>query len=1014
MRCLVFSDVVDSTLFVQRAGDVEAARVWGEHDRRARLLCRSRRGREIDRADGFFLLFDATTDAAGFAVDYHALLGELGMTARIGLHVGEVSLRQASAADVAEGAKPVEVDGLAKPLAARVMSLARPGQTLLSHAARCALGELGDYGLLVQACGSYRLKGIDDPVAIYALGRRDTGVFAPPPDTEKAYRVVQIDGAWQPVQDVRHNLPVERDAFVGRRAELQELARRLRDSRLVSVVGVGGSGKTRLVRHFAASWRGDWPAGVCFCDLSEARSLEGICFAVASAFEVALGRGDPVDQLGHAINGRGRCLVVVDNFEQVTQHGPATIGRWFDAAVEAEFIVTSRAPLHLAGEQIFPIEPLGLNGEAVELFVTRAQTQHPGFALSGTNAAAVQEIVRLLDGLPLAIELAAARMAVLSPSQLVDRLRDRFRVLAGGGTMDSRQATLKAAIDWSWNLLAPWEQAALAQCSVFQGGFDLAAAEAVLDLARWSQAPPAIDVVQALLDKSLLRRWSAGGRVDIDEPYFSMYLTIHDYASARRQEDHEADLAVQDRHGHYFAAFGAEAAIESLYMQGGARRRAALAVELDNLIAACRRAIGRADVAAAVGTYRAAWEVLEQTGPFSLGVELGAQVCELDIPDKLRIGAFCARAAALGNVGRADEGLGTLEPLLDWNEQRASPYDRGKLRISAATLCRELGGNERARTLLEEAALLDSEDGKRRLEQRIALALGVVESEQNRIAAARPHFERALVRARQVGDRRGEAASLGNLAMLLQSEGRPDAARAAYEEALAITRETSNRRDESIVLSNLGFIEQSQGALESARQRLTQALEITRQIGARRWEGVVLGHMAELAMLERAAERALALFEASLAIDREVGHPRHEAYVLESLGTLSFQQGLLDSADSQLTAALTLIRGVGNRNSEGSVLSALGKLRCRQGRTDEARAFLTTGEALLREGGLRAQLALLLCVRGEVNLVAGDRLAAEAALQEATHLAHEMNVGDASMLAQNLGRLRQALNSEPE
>jgi ATP/maltotriose-dependent transcriptional regulator MalT len=168
--------------------------------------------------------------------------------------------------------------------------------------------------------------------------------------------------------------------------------------------------------------------------------------------------------------------------------------------------------------------------------------------------------------------------------------------------------------------------------------------------------------------------------------------------------------------------------------------------------------------------------------------------------------------------------------------------------------------------------------------------------------------------------------------------------------------------------------------------------------------------MAELALLDHEGDRAVALFEASLAIDREVGHPRHEAYVIQRLGTLNFEQGRLDAADVQLTEALALIRSVGNRRSEGAVLSVLGDLRCRQGRVDDGRTLLAGGEALLREGGLRAELALLLCVRGQADLVAGDRVAARAALQEASDLAREMNVGDASMLAQNVGRLRQALD----
>ena len=181
------------------------------------------------------------------------------------------------------------------------------------------------------------------------------------------------------------------------------------------------------------------------------------------------------------------------------------------------------------------LDPLPLERDAVELFVQRARAQQADFALGPGNRAAVGEIVRLLDGLPLAIELAAARARVLSPAQLVERLRDRFRLLAGARGAAARQATLRAAIDWSWDLLAPWEQAAFAQCSVFERGFTLAAAESVLELTAWPEAPQTIDAMQALVDKSLLRSWipAEPARYDIEEPCFGMYLSLHEYAAEK-------------------------------------------------------------------------------------------------------------------------------------------------------------------------------------------------------------------------------------------------------------------------------------------------------------------------------------------------------------------------------------------------------------------------------------------------------------------------------------------------
>ena len=698
MRTLLFTDVVDSTRVVERLGDARAAEIWAAHDRRGRALLVRHRGREIDRTDGFFLLFDEPADAASYALGYHAALAELGLSARVGIHVGAVTLRENTPEDIAHGAKPVETEGLAKPLAARIMALAGGGQTLLSAAAREALAEIIPDGAAIESHGHYRLKGIEEPVGIFELGTPGASPFSPPADVDKAHRVIQDGNLWRPVREVRHNLPAERDAFVGRNTDLRALAARLdAGSRLITVLGPGGTGKTRFVRRYGWSWLGDWPGGVYFCDLSDAKSLDAILGAVAVALGIPLGKDDPGVQLGHAIAGRGRCLVILDNFEQIVAHAADTVGRWLDRAVEASFVVTSRERLHLPGEELLPLEPLPVTMDAIDLFVARARAQLPDFVLGDGNRAAVAEAVRLLDGLPLAIELAAARVRVLSPAQLVVKLRDRFQVLAGARGASARQATLRTAIDWSWDLLAPWEQAAFAQCSVFEGGFTLEAAEAVLELSPWPDAPSAMDAIQALVDKSLLRTWvpSDRGRYDIEEPYFGMYISIHEYAEEKlRASSAGAERACEERHGRYFARFGTEDALEALLRHGGVQRRGVLALELENLVAACRRATGRGDGAVAIAAYRAAWEVLEFHGPFTLGVALGVEVLALPGVDaSLRAAAALTLALALRRTGRIDE----------------------------------------ARTRLTEAQSVAVAAGDRRLEVRVLGSLGILHREQGRM-----------------------------------------------------------------------------------------------------------------------------------------------------------------------------------------------------------------------------------------------------------------------------------------
>jgi predicted ATPase/class 3 adenylate cyclase/Tfp pilus assembly protein PilF len=972
-HALLFTDVVDSTRLVERLGDARAAEVWAEHDRRARDLLARHRGREIGRADGFFLLFDDPTEAARYALAYHQALADLALSARVGLHVGPVTLRENTAEDIARGAKSTEVEGLATPLTARVMALAGPRQTLLSRAAREALADRLPEGTEVESHGHYRLKGVEAPLEIFELGVRGSSPFVPPADVDKAYRVVRAGELWCPLREIRHNLPAERDAFVGRTVELRTLAARLDAGiRQLTVLGPAGTGKTRFVRRYGLAWLGDWPGGVYFCDLSEARSLDGIYFAVAVALAVPLGKDDPGVQLGHAIAGRGRCLVILDNFEQVLTHASATLGRWLDRAADAAFVVTSRERLHLPGEEIFPIEPLPIEKEAIDLFAARARAQRPEFVLGDANRAAVAEVVRLLDGLPLAIELAAARVRVLSPAQLVERMRDRFEILAGARGAAARQATLRAAIDWSWDLLTPWEQAALAQCSVFEGGFTLEAAEAVLDLARWPDAPPAMDAVQALVDKSLLRTWvpAGQGRYALEEPYFGMYLSIHEYAVEKlRASGLGAERAAEERHGRYFSSFGTDASLDALFRHGGVRRRRALALELDNLVAACRRAVARGDGENAVAAYRAAWEVLALQGPFALGAALGAQVLALDgIDASPRAAALVTRALALWRVGHMEE----------------------------------------AGTGLAQALALYRELRDRRREGSVLGSLGIVHHEQGRMEEARGHYEDALAVSREVGDRRAEGSILGNLGNLDSDQGLMEEARAHYLLALDIHREVGDRGAEGTVLSNLGSLHHEQGRLEEARAHYDQALATHREVGNRSYEGFVLGTLGVLHREQGRIEEARAHYEAALAIHREVGN-RFEGFVLSNLGLLHREQGRMEEAQAHYDQALATHRAIGNRRDEGVVLGNLADLLVQQGRMGEAREAFREGETLLRELGYPLELAKILCTRGRVEVTAGHLDAARAALAEADTVAAAIGAGPDSELCHEIAKLRVAL-----
>jgi tetratricopeptide (TPR) repeat protein len=295
---------------------------------------------------------------------------------------------------------------------------------------------------------------------------------------------------------------------------------------------------------------------------------------------------------------------------------------------------------------------------------------------------------------------------------------------------------LRNAIDWSWSLLAAWEQGAMVQCSVFEGGFDLAAAEAVLDLNEWPEAPPILDVVQSLVDKSLLRTWLPleQPRLELEEPHFGMYVSIREYAREKlHQLGTPVERAAEDRHGDHFSTFGTDDAIEALSRHHGGRRRQALMLEVDNLVAGCRRAIGHGRTDAAVASFRAAWEVLDLQGPVTLANELASALLAMPgLEGRPLLVALTTAALALQRAGRTDE----------------------------------------ARACLERGLVLALELPDRRWEGRLLGQRATLQRDQGRVDQALQDFNAGLALHRETADRRAEGAILGNLGNLYLEQGR--------------------------------------------------------------------------------------------------------------------------------------------------------------------------------------------------------------------------------------------------
>jgi predicted ATPase/DNA-binding winged helix-turn-helix (wHTH) protein len=755
-----------------------------------------------------------------------------------------------------------------------------------------------------------------------------------------------------PVREIRHSLPAERDTFVGRAEELDGLAQRIQSgARLVSVLGFAGIGKTRLATRYGRSWLGEFPGGVWFCDLAPARSIDGVVSAVAQGLGVPLGRDDPLVQLGHAIAGRGRCLVILDNFEQVARHAQTTLGRWLDRAEQACFVVTTREVLGLPGEDVLTLPPLP-PAEGIALFVQRAKAARSDFD-AGTQEQVIAALVELLDGLPLAIELAAARVRVMPPRLLLQRMSERFKLLVSKGGRLDRQSTLRAAFDWSWDLLPPHEKAALAQLSVFEGGFTLEAAEAVIDLTAFDDAPWTVDAINALVDKSFVRL-----RTD---DRFDLLASVQAYAAEHLESEGSypgsgprAPAAAQVRAIAWFATLGPIRAIEGR------------CADLDNLVTSCRRAVALGDGDSAASALDGAWDALSLRGPFEAGVELAESVCAM---------------AALN-----DRAAGHAQSVL----------------AHALMVCGRSGA---ARAVCDRALACAISSGDRLCEAWASFRLGVLHFDEGRIDEARAHCVTAMQMARVRGERRLECSAINQLGAVEHVVGHTDEALVQFERALALARETGDRRLQGSVLGNIANLHAALGRMDEAQTRCLETLAIARDIGDQRLEGNMLCNLGMVCFVQERLADAEEASKAALVIGRELGHVRLECIVLCNLGIVFERQGRPGEAQAHFETAVRLAHALGDRLYEGQFLGYLGLLHSRLGRHGEARSCLESGEALLRGVADQFGLGVLLTSRAEANYLAGDAVAATESLAAASAIAAELGAGPTSEVGLALARV---------
>jgi len=662
----------------------------------------------------------------------------------------------------------------------------------------------------------------------------------------------------KPVQQLEArpaNLPVQRTGFVGREKEVaavKELLRR-QDVRLVTVTGPGGIGKTRLAVEVGNGLVESFPGGTHFVPLSSLSDPGLIASVIVQALGIREAGGQsPLEILKKNLQDSSLApmLLLLDNFEQLVQAAP-TVAELLATGPNLKIMVTSRAALHVYGEHEFPVPPLALPDSrsvppvevlsqypAVALFVQRAAAVRPDFELNRENASAVAEICARLDGLPLAIELAAARVKVLSPSSMLTRLTSRLQLLTGGSRdLPQRQQTLRAAMDWSYDLLSAAEQKLFRRLSVFVGGCTLEGVEAVCDT-KGDLDLDLLDGMASMVDKSLVQQVEPAK----GESRFVMLETIREYALEKLEASGEEALTKR-AHAAYCLVLAEEEATE----QSGAERADWLqrfASEHDN--------------------FRAALEWLTETGDAEWGLRLGTALFRYwEIREYLAEGR---------------DRLGRLLKL-------AGAAARTKLRMRALFAAGVLAG-EQGDYASADALINESQDIARELGDKTGIAvslnaLAVFARDRGDVATAHILFEASLALWRELGDQKAVARALSNLANVLKLKGDYERARSLYAECLAIFQGLKDRTGVAWSLNYQGDVARDQEDSAGAQALYEQGLAIFRELGDRWGIAGTLADLGSLAREQRNYPRGHSLYQESIRIFQELEHKRGIARLLE-------------------------------------------------------------------------------------------------------------------------------------
>jgi predicted ATPase/class 3 adenylate cyclase len=850
--------------------DIEGSTKLWEHDAPAMQMALTRhdeilkgaieeRGGYIFKTvgDAFCCAFSTATDALEAALEAQRALLDEGwqetgpLSVRMALHTGAAQERDG--------------DYFGPPVnrVARLLSAGHGGQVLLSLPTQELVRDQHPAGTSLMDLGERRLKDLFRPERIFQILAPELPSEFPPLRTLDAYR---------------NNLPLQPTPLVGREKEVSEVHDLLRrgETRLLTVTGPGGSGKTRLALQAAADLLEDFPDGAFLASLATLTEAELFLPAVAETLGVKETGDQPLKEILKDYLSERRQLLLLDNFEQVLGAAPA-VTELLAGAPGLKVLATSRAPLGLYGEHEFPVPPLSMPDlkrppplesltqyEAVGLFVERSRAVKPDFKVTNESAPAVAEICVRLDGLPLAIELAAARIRMLPPQALLARLGNRLKLLTGGARdLPERQRTLRGAIEWSYDLLDEGEKTLFGRLSVFSGGRTLEAIEAVCDK-EGELLVDAFEGVSSLLEKNLLKQEEGAG----GEPRFVMLETVHELAREKLQESAEAD-EIKRAHAEFFLTL-AEEALPGLKGANQLEWLERLEAEHDNMRAALSWASERKEA--------------------ELALKLGGALSWF----------WLMR-------GYHSEGRRWLEAALAI-DGRVSPEVRAMALAGVGWLALQQGDFNRAEETCEEGLELLEHEEREPSEAKLSLLAcsGWMAWEREEHGQAKQRFEENLALSREMSDTWWIAVSLSNLAVVSHSLGDPERATELYEQSMDLFREQGDKQSLAECLNNLAMVVYSQGDLGRAGKLTEEAVALQREPGNRGGVSLGLCNLGWIALLQDDIGRAADLYRESLSLSWDSGLNPLVQSALEGFACLAGARGDAERAARLWGAAQAL------------------------------------------------------------------------------------------------------------